>query len=85
MGTLDFDPICDCQDDDGLQVKEIHIERIGKDRAKAEVILHFSEPRTKKIVVEMMLLPVGWRVDDVTPSGMPSIRKMLQTATMAKR
>ena len=85
VGTLDFDPICDCQDDDGLRVSEMHTQAMGKNRAKVEVTLNFRAPGTRRVTVDMVQLPMGWRVDDVAASGMPSMRKLLETAAVARR
>ena len=37
VGLLDHDPICSCQDSEGLQITAVQVTPTGQDRAKAKV------------------------------------------------
>jgi Protein of unknown function (DUF3828) len=80
VGNLDADPICDCQDagDPGdLKVQSINLTDAGQGRLKAAVLFTIvKEPRS----VNLLLVPTtaGWRIDDISAKGMPSLRALLQ-------
>ncbi len=79
VGKLDGDPICDCQDPDGLEVASVQIDRQQQNTATAKVDLHFpSESRLRHIRLRLILLPQGWRIDDISTDDTPSLRKLLQ-------
>jgi hypothetical protein len=48
-GTIDWDPICDCQDDDGLRLLRVNILKLRGDRATVQAVLGFPEPATKTV------------------------------------
>jgi hypothetical protein len=79
VGNLDGDPICDCQDpgDPGdLKVKSIAISASGHSRITAIVAFAIlTDPRTVKL--SLLSTPSGWRIDDISTEGMPSLRRLL--------
>jgi hypothetical protein len=78
VGKLDGDPICDCQDPEGLKLTDVQIIR-QQDTATAKVNLQFpSESRLRHIRLRLILLPQGWRIDDIATDDTPSLRKLLQ-------
>lgn len=78
VGYLDYDPLCSCQDSDGMSVKSIEMASQTGAKAIAKVTLHRSEPTTDTITLHLILLPQGWRIDDISTLNTPSLRKALQ-------
>jgi hypothetical protein len=79
VGKLDWDPICSCQDWDGLNLKDIQITKYSEHRATASITLFFSsDSTTVHLRLHLIWLPQGWRVDDVESKETPSLRKLLQ-------
>jgi hypothetical protein len=78
-GKLDFDPVCSCQDPDGLKLTDLHVSVRGANKALATATLSF--PDSAKIEVRLSLLwtPQNWRVDDISTKEVPSLRKLLES------
>lgn len=80
IGNLDNDPICDCQDpgDPGdLKVRSIRFSKAGPSRIRATVdFVIVTTPRT--VVLLLLETPSGWRIDDISTTGMPSLRRLLR-------
>lgn len=84
VGLLDGDPICDCQDPEGLKVDAIAVTATGEAAAQAEVKFNFgAEART----VRLDLKAVGrhWRVDDVRTRETPSLAGLLRAGLTESR
>ena len=79
VGKLDGDPICDCQDPDGLKLAALQITGSTAHTATAAVTLNFpSESSPTHLTLRLIWLPAGWRIDDIGTQDMPSLRKLLQ-------
>jgi Protein of unknown function (DUF3828) len=79
--ALDGDPICDCQDPDGLHLVSLAVNPVDSTHASAIATLHFpGESKPSLITLSLLATPAGWRVDDVATADTPSLRKFLQTA-----
>lgn len=81
VGKMDFDPICVCQDFDGLQLKELRIVKDDAGTATAFVTLYFGPPSDSSVVklrLRLIWLPQGWRIDDIETKETPSLKKYLQ-------
>jgi hypothetical protein len=81
-GSLDFDPICACQDPDGLKLTDLSIKEDGPQQATAFVTLQFgaSSDRTS-LQLNLLWAPSGWRIDDIASPECPSLRGPLAPAT----
>jgi hypothetical protein len=77
-GALGADPICACQDYDDLKVIKVSIKKIGTDRAEAKVVLLNLGRFTYTLKIRLLWTSRGWRIDDISYEGMPSLRKMLE-------
>jgi len=77
-GALDFDPICACQDPDGLHVLKLEIKPISPNRAAADVLVGYAGTTKQAIRLSLLDTPQGWRVDDVSTKDEPSLRKLLK-------
>ncbi len=78
VGALDFDPVCSCQDPDIMRVQGKAISMLSPTTATATVRLRFPQPATELVQLKMLLLPDGWRIDDISSKGVPSLRALLK-------
>ena len=81
-GSLDFDPICACQDPDGLKLTDLSIKEDSPQQATAFVTLQFgaSSDRTS-LQLNLLGTPSSWRIDDIASPECPSLRGLLAPAT----
>jgi hypothetical protein len=79
VGKLDGDPICDCQDSEGLRLTEVRVSKTSEHTAVASVSLLFpSDSSVRNLRLQLIWLPEGWRIDDIDTTDTPSLRKLLQ-------
>jgi hypothetical protein len=78
VGTLDWDPICSCQDTDGMKVARVDITKgSARSRAHAVVSLRFaSEAETVKL--DLVASKGGWRIADIHTKDTPSLVALLE-------
>ena len=77
--ALDGDPICDCQDSDGLHLAALTVTPAGPDRASAQATLRFPGETSPEVVrLALLMTPQGWRVDDTATADTPSLRRFLE-------
>jgi hypothetical protein len=78
VGKLDGDPICDCQDWDKLSIFKLDLAKTGDKTALANVTI---TNMGSQVPLKLFLLwtPKGWRIDDISSSDMPSLKKFLQS------
>ena len=75
-GKLDYDPLCDCQDADGLRLLAVDAGRATAGRV--HVTSRFRISATVRTVdLTLAWTPQGWRIDDVTTARMKSLRRFL--------
>ena len=79
VGKLDYDPICACQDADGLTLLSVAVG--SKSETKARATARFRIRATIR-TVDLALVKTrgGWRVDDVRSAGAESLRRYLSGA-----
>ncbi len=66
IGALDSDPICLCQDTDGLRGEIRRVVLIAPDKAVVSLTLHYAAtPPTAPARLTLQRLGSGWRVADV--------------------
>lgn len=78
VGKLDFDPVCSCQDPDGVKVVNLRISAENQGRALAAMTFRFPQPTARTVVLELLSTREGWRIDDVSTSDVPSLRAYLK-------
>ena len=78
VGVLDFDPICSCQDSDGLSLAWLDVKPGATGTAVAVATLHYPDS-SEDIRVELSLkwFREGWRIDEISTKDVPSLRKLL--------
>ncbi len=79
-GGLDYDPICQCKDNDGLSAQILSVT--GADnKAVAQVLLRFDADRIappKKLIFVLTRAPLaGWKIADIQTARVPSLRAWL--------
>ncbi len=75
VGALDFDPVCQCQDDGGMKSEILDVHATAKS-AVVHVRLTFTEAQPVEVIpVEFDLVRVaaGWRVHDIKSKTTPSL------------
>lgn len=80
VGALDGDPLCDCQDDGGLQAKVGAVSQTGPSSARALVTLTFaasSPPDVRRLVIRLSRVKGGWRIADIQSASEASLRAYL--------
>jgi hypothetical protein len=84
VGTLDGDPICDCQDAEGLKLIKLELVGAGVGRAQARVTLRLAD-ETRPLALDLVATTVGWRVGDVHTEGTPSLAGRLDAELAARQ
>jgi hypothetical protein len=79
VGFVDADPLCQCQDDDGLKSKVMSITMTGPNAADAVVNLQYPDAT---LALTLHLVPVNgaWRVYDLSTGDVKSYRADLLKA-----
>jgi len=79
-GGLDYDPICQCRDNDGLSAQILSVAAT-KNSATAEVLLRFDGDRLappKRLTLILTRAPlVGWKIADIQTARVPSLKGWL--------
>jgi hypothetical protein len=86
--AIDWDPVCGCQDWDGIWELEIGVELQPSQRARATVTFSLNNPKyhaidgTRKLVFTLAAEHGAWRIDDILDrsdaKNTYSVRKLLQ-------
>ena len=79
-GGLDYDPICQCKDNDGLSAQILSVT--GTDnKAVAQVLLRFDADRIappKRLTFVLTRAPLaGWKIADIQTARVPSLKAWL--------
>jgi hypothetical protein len=86
---LDGDPICDCQDSDGMSARIGAIRASGASAASARVDLKFAGGEGNRLDLDLVQSRGHWLVHDIHSKDMPSLRGFLiqanREATAEKR
>lgn len=78
IGHLDVDPVCSCNEIDGLVVNRIAISQLTKDQALASVSLSFGNAGSQTLRLKLVSVNGEWRVDDISSGVTESLRKHLR-------
>jgi hypothetical protein len=72
VGVLDGDPICSCQDWDGIYDLKIDIRMLGNDQARAAVSFSLFAPKAgadrdfRSLAMTLVRAGTAWRIDNIT-------------------
>jgi hypothetical protein len=76
VGALDGDPICDCQDFDGIRDVDVKISGGAGGRARATIQFSISKER-RAVRLDLVAVQGHWRVSDVHTAETPSLIALL--------
>jgi len=85
VGYLDGDPICQCQDTDGLRSKILKIRLQKPDTALAEVLLDYTDSTATHVKFTLIRTKAGWRIADVSSGDEPSLLRAIETPNRQAR
>jgi hypothetical protein len=75
---LPGDPICDCQNNNGMIFTVASVSAPEFSRATAKIVRRdMSDPEGETITLDLAQTKAGWRVYDVAAKDMPSLRTFL--------
>lgn len=84
VGLLDYDPLCQCQDDSGMRTKVQAVTQRGG-TADARVSVYFGSRDQRDIHVKLERTPKGWRIADVVTRDEPSLLADLVKSNRERR
>lgn len=81
VGALDFDPICACQDPEGLHVLQLEINPTSFNKASSDVVIGYAATSKDQRTIHLSLLhtPHGWRIDNISSKEEGDLRKLLRS------
>lgn len=85
VGYVDGDPICQCQDTDGLHAKVAKVTKQSTTRALAEVVLDFTDSTARRVKFSLVRTNAGWRIADVSSSDEPSFLGAIEKSNREAR
>lgn len=85
VGYLDGDPVCQCQDADGLHASVKSVTQNGKDKAAVSVQLDFQDSTQTRVRLSLVRTRSGWRIADVSAPDEPSLLNALEASNRKAR
>jgi hypothetical protein len=85
VGYVEADPICQCQDPDGLHAKVTRVTRQGPAKAAAEVIIDFTDSTARRVKFSIERTSAGWRIADVSSGDEPSFLRGIEASNRKAR
>ncbi|MDP2763409.1 MAG: DUF3828 domain-containing protein, partial [Brevundimonas sp.] len=77
--TLNYDPICDCQDSEGFTLESVTVTQSGAAAAEAAVVF-VNMGETKSQTLKLVKEGPMWKVSDVLVPGRPALTEQLLAA-----
>lgn len=87
-GAIDSDPICHCQDDDGMVSTVEAVTPAGPSKATAQVRLRFTAARpveTVRLDMDLVVVNGQWRIHDIHAKDEPSLRAVIEDSNRLAR
>ena len=78
VGTLDGDPICQCQDADGMRPRILRVTSQGAGKASVQVIIDWVDSTARRARFTLVRSRGGWRIADVSSADERSLLQALQ-------
>ncbi len=72
VGYVDGDPICQCQDPDGLNASVTSVTQRGREKAIVRVSIGFTGYKPRPTTYTLVRTKAGWRIADVSSANEPS-------------
>ncbi|MDP3369372.1 MAG: DUF3828 domain-containing protein [Brevundimonas sp.] len=77
--TLNYDPVCDCQDSEGFVLESVTVTQSGPAAAEAAVVF-VNTGETKRQTLKLVKEGPMWKVSDVLVPGRPPLTEQLMAA-----
>lgn len=78
---LDYDPLCQCKNNDGLSAQILSVDGTGN-QAVARLLLRFDADRIappQRVTLLLTRAPLaGWKIADIQSARLPSLRAWLE-------
>ncbi len=84
VGWLAGDPLCQCQDHEGLEPVVREVRRAAK-TATADILLRFPGYDERQVRLKLVRIARGWRIADVATADDPSLLRDLQRSNRRRR
>ena len=78
VGYLDGDPICQCQDTEGMHASVTKVTQQGRDKALAEVAIGWDNDKSRPTKFSLIRTRAGWRIADVSSADEPSFLRAIE-------
>jgi hypothetical protein len=85
VGRLDGDPLCQCQDHEGLEPVVREVRRTTAKTALADILLRFPGYDDRQVRLRLARTVRGWRIADVATADDPSLLQDLQRSNRRRR
>ena len=85
VGYLDGDPICQCQDPDGLNARVTRVTQTGRGRTEVGVTIGLTGYDGRPATFSLVQTKKGWRIADVATPDEPSLLNALEQANRQRR
>ena len=85
VGWLDGDPLCQCQDHEGLEPLVREVRRPTAKTASADILLRFPGYDDRNVRLSLVRTRSGWRIADVATADAPSLLRDLQRSNRRRR
>jgi hypothetical protein len=85
VGYVDADPVCQCQDADGVTGKIEKISNRGAGHATARVMIGFTDSTPRRVTFSLVRTAAGWRINDVSSPDEPSFLAGLEASNRKAR
>ena len=85
VGYLDGDPVCQCQDADGLKAKVVRVKLQDPARASVSVSIALAGYKPRPAEFSLVRAKSGWRIADVASADEKSLVAALEQANRAAK
>lgn len=83
LGRLDYDPICDCQDYDHLEVQRIRVDAVAATTARATITFRNGDA-VRTLRYDLQREAGRWRIADIHRTRGESLRALLRGTPAGK-
>jgi hypothetical protein len=84
VGYLDGDPICQCQDAEGVKATVTNVKVQGRDHARVRVAIALAGYR-RGAALALVRTRAGWRIADISSAEGPSLLRALEASNRKQR
>ena len=85
VGYLDGDPICQCQDPDGLQATVTAVRQDQSDKAEVQVSIGLTGYDLRTATFSLIRTRAGWRISDVSSQDEASLLHGIEESNRKQR